>query len=252
MSDWHVLAQTSHQSHLVRVDGMYDTTGTEEEASLEHGVCEEVEHTGKIADTVRVLMSCHLLGANTEGNHHERNLRNGRESKHTLDVCLCAGNSGCIESGEHTYPHDDAHCLGCILNPQGEHTRNLEHSGNNHRCGVDECADRSRTLHGIGQPDMQREHGRLTGTTDEHQHQCCGDDETASGNSLCHIGRDERLGALTHHDVTGKRETERLGVIAEQQDTDEEEEVGKTSDDERLLRSGNGCMGGIIESDEQI
>ena len=42
----HILAQTTHHSHLVRVDSVDDTTGTEEQASLEHGVGEQMEHTG--------------------------------------------------------------------------------------------------------------------------------------------------------------------------------------------------------------
>ena len=94
----------------------------------------------------------------TERHHHKRNLRNGRESKHTLDVALGASYCGGIESGEHTHPYHDAHLAGSILNPQWEETRNLEHTGNNHRCGMDERADWSRAFHGVGQPDVEWEH----------------------------------------------------------------------------------------------
>ena len=211
-----------------------------------------MEHTCEVANASRMLVTCYLLGANAEGYHHERNLRDGGEGKHTLDVCLGTCHSSSIESGEDTHPNDDAHSLGSILNPQREHACNLEHTGNHHSSGVNERADRSRTFHSIGQPDVQREHGRLTGTTDEHQHKRGRDDETARCDCLGHITRDERLGALPHHDVTGKREAERLGVIAEEQDTDEEEEVGKTCYDERLLRCGNGSMSRVIETDEEI
>ena len=48
MRDRHVLAKTAHQSHLIRVDCVDDTTGTQEQACLEHGMGEEVEHTGHI------------------------------------------------------------------------------------------------------------------------------------------------------------------------------------------------------------
>ena len=41
----HILAQATHHSHLVRVDGMDDATGTEEQTSFEHSVGEQVEHT---------------------------------------------------------------------------------------------------------------------------------------------------------------------------------------------------------------
>ena len=48
MSNRHILAQTSHQGHLVRVDSVDDTTSTEEQTSLEHSVGEQVEHTSHI------------------------------------------------------------------------------------------------------------------------------------------------------------------------------------------------------------
>ena len=44
MGDWHILAQSAHCRHLVAVDGVDDTSCTEEQTSLEHGVGEEVEH----------------------------------------------------------------------------------------------------------------------------------------------------------------------------------------------------------------
>src|SRR5574344_1450761 len=141
------------------------------------------------------MMSWHTYA---EGYHHKRNLRDGGEGENTLDVALGASHGSGIESGEDTYPYNNTHLTGSILNPQGEETCNLEHTGNNHRCGVDECTDGSRTLHSIGQPDVQGEHGRLTGTTDEHQYESCGQDETACGNSLCSVNREERCASLCH------------------------------------------------------
>ena len=118
---------------------------------------------------------------------------------------------------------------------------------------MNECADRCRTLHSIRKPNVEREHGALTGTTNEHQHEGRGNDETSGGNGLGHIGGDEGLGALPHHNVGAhEREAERLDVEAEDEDTDEEEHVGEAGDDEGLLRGGHGGVGGIIESDEQI
>ena len=48
MSNRHVLAETTHQCHLVRVDGMDDTTCTQEETGLEHSMREQVEHTSHV------------------------------------------------------------------------------------------------------------------------------------------------------------------------------------------------------------
>ena len=48
MCNRHILAQATHQGHLIGVNGVDDTTGTQEQTSLEHGVGEEMEHTGHI------------------------------------------------------------------------------------------------------------------------------------------------------------------------------------------------------------
>ena len=167
MRDGHVLAQTTHQGHLVGVNGMDDTTGTKEEASLEHGVGEQVEHTGHVTQLRVVVEHGFVTGkAHAECHHHEGNLGNGRESQHTLDVALGTSHGGGIEGGEHTHPHDNAHRLGSVLNPQGEHTGNLEHTGHHHGSSVNQSRYRRGALHGIGKPDVQGEHGTLTGTTD--------------------------------------------------------------------------------------
>ena len=55
MGDRHILTQTSHQCHLVRVDGMDDTTSTQEQTCLEHSVGEEVEHTSHITQLCVVV-----------------------------------------------------------------------------------------------------------------------------------------------------------------------------------------------------
>ena len=49
MCNRHILAETSHQGHLIGVNSMDDTTSTQEQAGLEHGVGEEMEHTCHIA-----------------------------------------------------------------------------------------------------------------------------------------------------------------------------------------------------------
>ena len=253
VSHGHVLAQTTHERHLVGVDGMDDATGAEEQAGLEHGVGEQVEHASHVAQ-LRVIVEHSLMAgqANAEGHHHEGNLRNRREGQHTLDVGLGTSHGSGIESGDDTHPHDDRHGLRGILNPQREHASHLEHTGHNHRGGMDEGRDRRRAFHGVGQPDVQREHGTLTGTTDEHQHQCRGQDECSGSHSLGGTTLDEGRGTGTHHDVAGKRETERLRVVAEDEDTDEEEHVGKARHDECLLRGSHSSAERIVEADEQV
>ena len=47
-------------------------------------------------------------------------------------------------------------------------------------------------------------------------------------------------------------EIKRLGIIRQDEDTNQEAEVGKTSGDERLLRCVDGSRVGVIETDEQV
>ena len=184
--------------------------------------------------------------------HHKGNLRDSGEGKHTLDITLGTGNGCGIESGEDTYPYHNAQLRLRILNPQGEHTGDLEHTSNDHRCGVNQRADWCRTLHGIGQPDMQREHRTLTGTTNEHQHQCRRQDEASCGKCLGGITLNKRRGALAHHDISREGETERVSIIAEEQDTYQEEHIREACHDERLLRGCDGRLQRIVESNQQI
>ena len=100
---------------------------------------------------------------------------------------------------------------------------------------MDEGADRSRTFHGVGQPDVQREHGTLTGTTDKHQAE-------SPGNHAA--GSDEQL--------LFRFEGERAGIVTVDEDTDEEAQVGKTGHDECLLAGCDGFRLGVVEADEQV
>ena len=99
---------------------------------------------------------------------------------------------------------------------------------------------------------MQGEHSTLTSTTDEHQHKGCRQDKTSCGNGLGHITLDERCGALPHHDIASKREAERIGVVAEGQNTNQEEHIGKAGHDESFLTGCNGGLQRIVEADEQV
>ena len=48
MGNRHVFAQNAHGFHFVAEYGVYDASGSQEEQSFEHGVCEQVEHTGHV------------------------------------------------------------------------------------------------------------------------------------------------------------------------------------------------------------
>ena len=131
-------------------------------------------------------------------------------------------------------------CVRSVLNPNGEQAGYLVDTGDNHRSGVDQGTDRCWTLHSVGQPDVQWEHGTLTGTADEHQEQCGWHDPCSMRQTACQ-GR-----------VSVEIVVERTHIVAEEQDTDEEEQVGKTRDDKRLLGSVHGSVLGIVEADKQV
>ena len=105
---------------------------------------------------------------------------------------------------------------------------------------MDQGRDRCRTFHGIGQPNVQGEHRTLTGTTDKHH------EEGHRQNPVASVETGRKL----RHRI--QVEAERSHIVAVEQDTDEEEQVGETCHDESLLRSGNGSMQRIIETDEQV
>ena len=70
IGDRHILVQTTHVLLEVAADDDNDSTGAEEEQRLEHGVGEEVEHAGHIADT---SLAFHRR-ANAESHEHVSNL----------------------------------------------------------------------------------------------------------------------------------------------------------------------------------
>ena len=87
---------------------------------------------------------------------------------------------------------------------------------------------------------MQGEHRTLTGTTDEHQEQ---------GHRHEPVGT-VKTGRQLRHRI--QVETERSHIVAVEQNTDEEEQVGKACHDEGLLRSSHGSLQRIVETDEQV
>ena len=100
---------------------------------------------------------------------------------------------------------------------------------------MDQRRDGRRALHGVGQPDVQREHGALARTADEHQPQ---------GQRNHPAGRSERR--------SGGREGEGPGVVAVDEDADEEAQVGEARDDEGLLRGGDRRGLRVVEADQEV
>ena len=245
-----------HLVVLVAVNGMDDGTGAQEEQRLEHSVGEQVEHRRHVAQAVTLvnLDERVVVGANSQRGHHEGNLGNGREGQRTLDVALGAGDGSGIERRERANDQDDVHRT-LHEDIEREEPCHQEHTGHNHRGGVNQGRHGGGTLHSIGQPDVQRVHRTLTGTADEDEgqrpcHHRAAHEGGASGSADGALGRFQ---ATRHRGPEDELvEVERLGVIAQNHDTQQEEQVSQTGDDECLLVGmvGSGCR--VIETDEQV
>ena len=85
MCNGHILTQATHELLLVAVHGVDDTTRTEEQTSLEHGMGKEMEHSGHVTQSALIRISLGhgyrcgtFIGhANTQGHEHEADLRDG-------------------------------------------------------------------------------------------------------------------------------------------------------------------------------
>ena len=161
----HILFEVTHSVHLVRVNHMDNSTCAKEEQAFEHCVSEEVEHGSHVADTFVQFGASH-----TERGEHESNLRDCRESEHALDVGLRASHNGGVEGGNGTCDGDEFEHLGSE-EIHREHARHQVNTGNDHRSGVDKSRNGRRAFHSVGEPDVQGEHSRLAGATDEDERQ---------------------------------------------------------------------------------
>ena len=161
-------------------------------------------------------------------------------------------NGCCVEGCESAYDNDNLKSLRSVLNPYREETCNLEHTCNDHGSGVDKCRNRCRTFHCVRQPDVQREHRRLTSTTYEHKHKGCRQNHAACCKSACAVSSCKCSSTVEILYMTSKREVVASCVVAEDEDTDEEEHIGEACHDERLLRSVNGCVQSVVEANEEV
>ena len=229
--------QTAHVLLEVAADDDDDGTRAEEEQCLEHSVGKQVEDTSHVTQTTVVVI---YSEANAERYEHVGNLRDSRESQTTLDITLAASYGCCIECGEGCNVSYIVQCLRSILYPDWEEAGYLINTGYNHGSGVDQRRNRSWTLHRIWQPDVQWEHRTLTGTTDEHEEQRCWHYPSCTCQSRVELWLSIQV------------VVEGSYIEAVEQDTDEEEEVSETGNDERLLAGMNCSMLWIVETDEQV
>ena len=154
---------------------------------------------------------------------------------HDCSIKCCHGTNECDEL-KHSR----------LAKVEREQTCHQIHTGNNHCSGMDKGRNRCRAFHCIGEPDVQWEHCRLTGTSHEYQSQ-----------GPCHNRATKECGATGSGHYSLRRggkveEIECLRIERKDEDTDEESEVGKTCYNKCFLRCCHGFGLSVVEADEQI
>ena len=115
-------------------------------------------------------------------------------------------------------------------------------AGGDHRGGVDQRADRRRAFHRVGQPDVQRELGRLAHRAQEQQQT---DQLQPSGMLLSELLQE----SLSPEDALIVEGAER---DPDQEDAQHEAEIADPIHQERLAGRGRGAGPAEPEADQQI
>jgi hypothetical protein len=209
----------------------------EEQAALEEGVGDEVEHAGP-------------PGAGADADEHEAELAHGGVGEHLLDVGLDEGDERREERGERADDRDRRHGG----RGEGEEVRVARHevdAGGDHGRRVDEGGDRGRARHRVGEPHVERELGGLAAGADEEAEQREGDGGLEGpAREEPALDRGGRIELAGHPDelLVARRAEDR----EEGEQADEEAEVADAVRHERLAAGERLLRVGVPEPDEQV
>ena len=106
---------------------------------------------------------------NTQSHHHKTYLGDGRESEYAFDIRLDTRYYRCKERSKRPHVSYVRKKLRSCFDIQREKSRNEEHPGYDHSGRMYKGRNRSRALHRVGKPYMQREHCRFTRAAYEYQ-----------------------------------------------------------------------------------
>ena len=182
-------------------------------------------------------------GADPQGDEHESQLRHSGIGEHPLDVVLRQRHhAGQQRRRQSDSEHHVGRARGDLEDRQ--QPRDQVDAGDDHRGGVDQRGDRRRAFHRIGQPDVERDLGRLTGRAEEeHQRR---EREIAVAHDLGQVVDPARLGG---GDDVGNLEG--TGRAPEEDDADEQAHVAESRGDERFLGSLDGGTALVVETDQE-
>ena len=202
-----------------------DRAGAHEQQRLEEGVRHQVEEAGAV-------------GGDRDAQHHVADLRDRGVRDHALEV----GDGQRHRGGEQQRgaADDRAHVGGGGRElEQRVHARDQVDAGGDHRRGVDQGADRSRALHGVREPGVERQLGRLGERADQ--------DQEAGGHERPLVGAEDLVGGLEH-----ARVVERAGLVEQQEGADHQPDVADHVDHERLDAGLRGRAAPVPERDQQV
>src|SRR6267378_2061580 len=244
--DRHRLGEATHFPHVVRIDRVDHAPCGEEQERFEEGVIEQMIQGGTVPGGVHLLaarrLRRHHVRTGAEAEEHVCELGDRRERKDPLDVVVHDGHRRSEEGGEPAEPGDHEDCGERGLHARSERYQEDERPGGqvnarlHHRRGVDQGADRRRPLHGIWEPCVQWELGRLPDGSSEQE-------------------KWDQREQLSVQQADARRdliEPERAEFVPDDEDGDEEEDVSDAGHQERLLRGGGRLRLVVPESDQKL
>ena len=177
----------------------------------------------------------------THGQHHVAELGDGAVGQSLLEVHLCESNGGTQEAGDRA--NDGDHRLHHReLGVQGIEAGHQEYPCSHHRGGMNQGRNRCWALHGIGEPDMKRELGRLGHRTHEHQQaeqQRCPWRHSSCGQPLLQA-------------IGDSLEIEASGGPEQPKDAQKQAEVTDPVHHKGLLRGMGGTVAVVPEAHQQV
>ncbi len=206
---------------------MDDRAGSKKQQRLEECVCVEVEDTGGV-------------GPHPHRQEHVAELRHRRVGQHALDIVLDEADRSRHQRGRDADPGDDLERHRRVREEDGV-AANHVHARGDHRGRMDQGGDGRWPLHGVRQPHMQRQLGRLAGGADEQEER--GDRHHAHAERLGRPLRGRRRHGLEVQAVEGHED---------QEHPEDEPEVADAVDDKRLLASVRRRLLRVVEADEQV
>ena len=219
-------AKTPHLADVLlpahRVD---DTSGAQEEEGLEKGVRHEVEDSRR-------------EGAHPARQEHVAKLADGGVSEDPFDVVLHQGDGGGQQGGRR--PDDgDRHQSGRGQEEEDVGAGDHVDAGRHHGGGVNEGADGGGSFHGVGEPGVERDLGRLAGGPQEEEERD-GRRRRPAGREFFRRGRE---------DVSVVQRSERR---EDQKEAHRKAEVAHAVDDKRLLPGVGRGLPLVPKTDEQV